>query len=67
MGTFQCQIGNSEGVSQSSSQRIITKVSSVLASHAPDVIQFSTDPDIFASVSEGSYGFKGSELIVADM
>ena len=60
-GTFQCQIGDSEGGSQASIQRIITKVSSVLASHVSDVIQFSTDPDIFKSVSEGFYGFKGSE------
>lgn len=66
-GTFQHQIGDSEGASQSSSQRIIMKVSSVLASHAPDVIQFSTDPDIFSSVSEGFYEFKGSELIVSEM
>ena len=62
-GTFQRQIGDSEGASQASSQRIIRRVSKILASHVPDVIQFSTDPDIFKSVSEGFYGFKGSELL----
>ena len=66
-GTFQRQIGNSEGASQSSSQRIIRKVSQVLASHVPVVIQFSTDPDVFKSVSEGFYAFKGSELLVLYM
>ena len=63
-GTFQRQIGDSEGASQSSSHRIISKVSKVLASHVSDVIQFSTDPDIFKAVSEGFYGFKGSELFI---
>ena len=66
-GTFQCQIGDSEGASQATSQRIISKVSSVLASHVPDVIQFSTDPDILKSISEGFYGFKGSELLLVHM
>ena len=60
-GTFQCQIGDSEGASQASCHRIIKKVSQVLASHVPDIVQFSTDPQVFASVSEGFYAFKGSE------
>ena len=62
-GTFQCQIGDSEGASQASCHRIVRKVSEVLASHVPDVVQFSTDPDVFESVSEGFYAFKGSELV----
>ena len=61
MGTFQRQIGDSEGASQSSTHRIMKKVSKVLASHANDVIQFSTDPDVFKAVSDGFYGFSGSE------
>ena len=61
MGTFQCEIGDVEGASQASSQRIIKKASKVLASHVSDVVQFSTDPDAFKSVSEGFYAFKGSE------
>ena len=60
-GTFQCQIGDSEGASQSSTHRIIKKVSKVLASHANDIIHFSTDPDVFKAVSDGFYGFSGSE------
>ena len=60
-GTFQRQVGDAEGASQSSTQRIVRKVSKVLASHAPDVIQFSTDPEIFRSISEGFYAFRGSE------
>ena len=60
-GTFQRQVGDSEGASQSSMHRIITKVSKVLASHVPDMITFSTDPDVFKTVSDGFYGFKGSE------
>ena len=60
-GTFQRQISDSEGASQSSTHRIIKKVSKVLANHAPDIIEFSTDPQIFKTVSDGFYGFKGSE------
>ena len=62
-GTFQRQIGDSEGGSQSSIHRIVTQVSKVLASHLPDVVQFSTDPAMFKSISEGFYAFKGSELL----
>ena len=36
-------------------------MSKVLVSHVSDVVQFSTDPDVFKSVSEGFYAFKGSE------
>ena len=60
-GTFQREIGDAEGASQSSIHRIIKKVSKVLASHINDVVQFSTDPDVFRAVSEGFYAFKGSE------
>ena len=62
-GTFQYQIGDSECASQASCHRIIKKVLQVLASHVTDVVQFSTDPDVFQSVSEGFYAFKGSELL----
>ena len=60
-GTFQREVGDAEGASQSSTHRIIKKVSSVLANHAKDVIQFSTDPEIFKVVSDGFYAFHGSE------
>ena len=60
-GTFQREIGDAEGASQSSIQRIIKKVSKVLASHVNDVVQFSMDPDVYKAVSDGFYAFKGSE------
>ena len=63
MGTFQMQIGDSEGASQASTHRIIKEVSKVLASHENDVIQFSTDPDVFKVVSDGFYGFSGSKYV----
>ena len=48
----------------SNSTCYITRVSKVLALHCNDIISFSTDPDVFKIVSDGFYGFKGSELIV---
>ena len=60
-GTFQREIGDAEGASQSSIQRIIKKVSKVLASHVNDVVQFSMDPNVYKAVSDGFYAFKGSE------
>ena len=64
MGTFQRQVGDSEGVSQPSMHRIITQVSKVLALHCNDIISFSTDPDVFKAVSDGFYEFKGSKSIL---
>ena len=60
-GTFQRQVGDSEGASQSSLHRIIHKVAESLASHADTVIKFSTDPQILKQVSDGFYAFRGSE------
>ena len=60
-GTFQRQVGDAEGASQSSMHRIVKTVLRVLASHCKDVITFSTDPTVFKVVSDGFYGFKGSE------
>ena len=60
-GTFQRQVGDSEGVSQASLHQIVKNVSRVLASHCKDIISFSTDPAVFKVVSDGFYGFKGSE------
>ena len=60
-GTFQRQIGDSEGASLASLHQIIKQVSKVLASHCKDIISFSTDPAVFKVVSDGFYGFKGSE------
>ena len=65
-GTFQRQIGDSEGASQSSAHRIVRKVSEVLASHASDLINFSTDPEIFETISQGFYAFNWSELFDHD-
>ena len=60
-GTFQRQIGVSEGASQASLHRIIHQVANALASHANTVINFSTDPAILKTVSDGFYAFTGSE------
>ena len=60
-GTFQRQIGDSEGASQSSLHRIVHQVASALAPHADTLIQFSTEPQILKEVSDGFYAFKGSK------
>ena len=60
-GTFQRQVGDSEGASQASLHRIVHTVAEALASHADTVINFSTDPTILKSVSDGFYAFRGSE------
>ena len=62
MGTFQRQVGDSEGASQSSLHRIVPKVAEALAKHTDAVVQFCTDPEILADVSNGFYAFNGSEL-----
>ena len=59
-GTFQRQIGDSEGASQSSLHRIVHQVAEAMASHADTVINFSIDPQILKSVSDGFYAFSGS-------
>ena len=60
-GTFQHEVGDGEGASQSSLSRIISRVSSVFASHADDLIKFSVDETILDRVSTGFYGFSGSK------
>ena len=60
-GTFQRQIGDSEGASQSSLHRIVHKVASALAPHVDTLIQFSTEPQILKEVSDGFDAFKGSK------
>ena len=60
-GTFQRQIGDSEGASQASLHRIVHQVSEALAGHADTVINFSTDPNILKVVSDGFYAFSGSK------
>ena len=60
-GTFQQQIGDSEGASQASMHRIIHKVASALAPHTDTLIQFSTDPKILKEISDGFDAFKGSK------
>ena len=60
-GTFQRQIGDSEGASQSSLHRIVHTVASALAPHADTLIQFSVEPEILEEISDGFYAFKGSK------
>ena len=60
-GTFQRQVGDSEDASQSSLHRIIYQVAEALASHADTVINFSVDPNILKTVSDGFYAFSGSK------
>ena len=63
-GTFQRQIGDSEGASQSSLHRIVHLVADALAAHADSIINFSTDPEIFKTVSDGFYAFTGSKSVL---
>lgn len=60
-GSFQHEIGDGEGASQSSLSRIVARVSRVLASHADDIIKFSVDQTILDRVASGFYGFSGSK------
>ena len=60
-GTFQRQVGDSEGASQSSMHRIIPKVADALANHTDAIVQFCTDPEILKAASDGFYAFSGSE------
>ena len=60
-GTFQRQVGDSEGASQSTLHRIVPVVAEALANYADSVVQFCTDPEILKQVSDGFYAFGGSE------
>ena len=51
-GTYQAEVGDSEGVSQSTMHRIIARVFSVLSQKANDIITFSVDPSIMKRNSE---------------
>lgn len=61
-GTFQMEVGDGEGASQSTMCRIISRVTDSLSQHANDLITFSTDPVILDTVSTGFFGFSGSKL-----
>ena len=60
-GTFQRQVGDSEGTSQSSLHRIVHQVAEALASHADTIINFSVDPNKLKTVSVCFYAFSGSK------
>ena len=60
-GTFQTEVGDGEGISQTSMHRIINLVTNALSDHADDIIKFSVYPQVLETVSNGFYGFKGSE------
>ena len=45
-GSFQEAIDDTDGASQATMSRIITRVSEVLASHSKDVIWFTVDDEI---------------------
>lgn len=60
-GTFQMEVGNGEGASQSTMCRIISKVSYCLSEHANELIKFSTDPVILDTVSSGFFASSGSK------
>ena len=62
-GTFQRQVGDSEGASQSTLHRIVPVVAKALAGHADTVVQFCTDPAILKQVSDGFYAFNGSKCV----
>ena len=62
-GTYQMEVGDGEGASQSSVCRIVKEVSKALAAHSSDLINFNIDPIILESVSKGFYGFSGSMYI----
>ena len=63
-GTHQIEVGDGEGASQASCSRIIKEVSCVLAEQAEQLVVFSLDPEILATVATGFYGFSGSKFIV---
>ena len=58
-GSFQEAIGDTDGESQATISRIITRASEVLASHAQDVIWFTVDNEILKKVSNGFYASAG--------
>ena len=60
-GTFQAEIGDGEGVSQSSMYRCIALVSDVLARHLDDLVCFQIDKQMLEQNAAKFYGFKGSE------
>ena len=60
-GTFQTEVGDREGISQSSMHRFIKIVTNALCKYADDLIKFSCDPKVLDTVSNGFYGFQGSE------
>lgn len=60
-GTFQMEVGDGEGASQSTMCRIISKVSYCLSRHADVLIKFSTDPVILDTVSSGFFASSGSK------
>lgn len=64
-GTFQMELGDGEGASQSSMCRHISMVSKVLAQKSNHLIKFSTDPGIMKLVSTGFYAGAGSEYFYA--
>ena len=60
-GTFQAEIGDGEGVSQSSMHRCIALVSDVLTRHLDDLVFFQTDKQMLEQNAAKFYGFKESE------
>lgn len=62
-GTFQQQVGDGEGASQSTMCRVVEKVSTALASHADTLINFPVDEEMFPEISQRFYGFKGRKFI----
>ena len=64
-GTFQSEVGDGEGISQSTIHRIISRVSEVLARKANSLIKFSVDENILQRVSDGFFGFSGSKFILS--
>ena len=63
-GTFQTEVGDGEGISQSSMHRFIKLETNALSDHADNIIKFSVNPEILETVSNGFYGFQGSESIL---
>ena len=61
-GTHQMEVGDGEGASQASVSRIVRQVCAALPDKADDLVVFSLDPDILATVAKGFYGFSGSKL-----
>lgn len=61
-GTYQMEVGDGEGASQSTLCRIINQVTESFNMHADDLILFSTDPAVLNTISTGFYGFSGSKL-----